>query len=100
MDDGPAAGIKATMRTPLLLAALLLPATAFAQSPDVTYCNRMADLYERYIGRNELSSNRSFSRGSEGDVAAAQCRQGRPQQAIPVLERVLLSNGFTLPPKG
>jgi hypothetical protein len=90
------------MRPAVLLLALL-PATALAQtSPgDVAYCNRLADLYERYIGRNEFSPNRSFGRSSlEGDVASTQCRQGRPEQAIPVLERVLRGNGFTLPPHG
>jgi hypothetical protein len=89
------------MRTAFLL-AVLLPATALAQAPpaDVAYCNRLADLYERYIGRNEFSP-RSFSRGSlDGDVASTQCRASRPEPAIPVLERVLRSNGFTLPPRG
>ena len=87
----------------LLLLALLLPATAFAQaSPgDVAYCNRLADLYERYLGRSESSPYRDTTRGSlETQVAAAQCRQGKPAQAIPVLERVLRNNGFTLPPRG
>ena len=91
------------MRTALLiLLAGLAPAAASAQSPaaDVAYCNRLADLYERYIGRNEFSSNRSFGRGSlEGDVASQQCRQGNPA-GIPVLERVLRGNGFSLPPRG
>jgi hypothetical protein len=90
------------MRTAFLL-AVLLPATALAQSSaaDVAYCNRLADTYERYIGRNEFSSNRDFGRGSlDGDVAAAQCRQGKPTAAIPVLERVLRNNGFTPPPRG
>jgi hypothetical protein len=92
------------MRTTLLLLALLLPATALAQSSaaDVAYCNRLADLYERYIGRNEFSPSRSYGRGSlEGDVASTQCRQGKAvDQAIPVLERVIRGNGFTLPPRG
>jgi hypothetical protein len=90
------------MRTTLLmLLAGLVPAAAFAQSPaDVAYCNRLADLYERYIGRNEFSPSRSYGRGSlEGDVASNQCRQGDPA-GIPVLERVLRGNGFTLPPRG
>ncbi len=56
------------MRTLLLLfpVLLLLPATAFAQTPaaDLAYCNRLADLYERYIGRNDFSPGRSFGRGS------------------------------------
>lgn len=85
----------------LALLAALLPAAAFAQSLDVAYCNRLADLYERYIGRNEFSPSRSFGRSSlDGDVASTHCREGRPVQAIPVLERVLRGNGFTLPPRG
>jgi hypothetical protein len=90
------------MRAAGLLLVLLLPATAFAQGTagDVAYCNRLADLYERYIGRNEFSPGRSFGRGSlEGDVASEQCRAGKPD-GIPVLERVLRGNGFTLPSKG
>jgi hypothetical protein len=90
------------MRPLPFLLAVLLPATALAQSAgtDVAYCNRLADTYERYIGRNEFSSNHSFGRGSlEGDVASAQCRQGNTA-GIPVLERVLRNNGFTLPPRG
>jgi hypothetical protein len=90
------------MRTAILLLAVLLPAAALAQSPagDVAYCNRLADTFERYIGRNEFSSNRSIGRGSlDGDVAVAQCRQGNTA-GIPTLERVLRSNGFSLPPRG
>jgi hypothetical protein len=91
------------MRAAFFLLALLLPATVLAQSSaaDIAYCNRLADLYERYIGRNEFSPSRSYGRGSlEGDVASTQCRKGQPAQAIPVLERVIRGNGFTLPPKG
>jgi len=91
------------MRTAILLLAVLLPSTALAQSPagDIAYCNRLADTFERYIGRNEFSSNRSIGRGNlDGDVAVTQCRQGRPEQAVPVLERVLRGNGFSLPPRG
>ena len=91
------------MRAIFLLAlAVLLPATALAQSSaaDLAYCQRLSDLYERYIGRNDFSPGRSFGRGSlEGDVASEQCRAGNPS-GIPVLERVIRGNGFTLPPKG
>ena len=82
-----------------MLLAAPAPAAAFA-NPDLAYCNRLADLYERYIGRNEFSPGRSFGRGSlEGDIASEQCRAGKPG-GIPVLERVLRGNGFTLPPRG
>jgi hypothetical protein len=84
------------------LLATLMPAGAFAQSPadDLAYCNRLADLYERYIGRSDNLPIRPNPGGGLGaDVAAAQCRQGKPS-GIPVLERVLRGNGFTLPPRG
>lgn len=92
------------MPRPFLLALLagLLPAGAFAQSPagDVAYCNRLADLYERYIGRSADAPSRPNLGGSlDADVAASQCRQGNPS-GIPALERVLRNNGFTLPPRG
>ncbi|CAN5516332.1 hypothetical protein BH10PSE6_BH10PSE6_32970 [soil metagenome] len=93
--------MKAVRLVWLLLAALAPAAFAQSSAGDTVYCNRLADLYERYIGRNEFSPNRSFGRSSlDGDVASMQCRQGRPEQAIPVLERVLRGNGFTLPPRG
>ena len=91
------------MRAALLPALMLLAAPAFAQvSPgDVAYCNRLADLYDRYPGRSEIASVRGTPGGSlEGQVASAQCRQGQPAGAIPVLERLLRNNGFTLPPRG
>jgi hypothetical protein len=90
----------------LLFPVVLGPVAASAQSSagaspaDVAYCNRLTDVYERYIGRNEFSPNREFGRGSlDGDVASSQCRQGNPA-GIPVLERVLRNNGFSLPPRG
>ena len=86
----------------ILLLAVLLPTAASAQSSpaDLAYCQRLVAVYERYIGRNEFSSNREFGRGSlDGDVASAQCRAGNPS-GTPVLERVLRNNGFTLPPRG
>jgi hypothetical protein len=85
-----------------VLLAALLPAAALAQSAaaDLAYCNRLADTYERYIGRNEFSPSRSYGRSSlDGDVASTQCRQGNPA-GIPALERVLRGNGYSLPPRG
>jgi len=89
----------------LLFPAVLNSSVTFAQSSagaspaDVAYCNRLAAVYERYIGRNEFSSSREFGRSSlDGDVASNQCRQGNPA-GIPVLERVLRNNGYSLPPR-
>jgi hypothetical protein len=88
------------MRTLPFLLAAVLPAAALAQpSGDVAYCNRLADIYERYIGRSDnLPIRPNPGGGLEADVAAAQCRQGNPQ-GIATLERVLRGNGFTLPPR-
>ncbi len=86
----------------LLPLTLLLPAAAFAQaSPaDVAYCNRLADLYDRYLGQADYGSERGYYPGSlQSQVASSQCRTGNPA-GIPVLERVLRNNGFTLPPRG
>lgn len=82
----------------VLLLAALNPAIASAQSSsDIAYCHRLVDLYNRYIGQPEYGSVRGLSTGgTEAQVAAAQCRQGNPA-GIPVLERALQKNGFTLP---
>ena len=66
------------MRTAFLFLALLLPAMPLAQASadDVAYCNRLADVYERYIGRSDnLPIGPSPGGGLEADVAAAQCRR-------------------------
>src|SRR5262245_214420 len=77
-DDGGAGYSGWTMRPLILLLAALLPATAIAQQPDdVAYCNRLADVYERYIGRSDnLPIRPNPGGGLEADVSAAQCRQG------------------------
>jgi hypothetical protein len=89
-------------RTALACLAAVLPATAFAQSSaENAYCIRLADVYDRYLGRSEDAPVRETAGGSlEGQVASAQCRQGKPAGAIPVLERLLRNNGFSLPPRG
>jgi hypothetical protein len=87
------------MRARFFFLAMLFPAAAVAQSPDIAYCNRLADIYERYLGRSDnLPIRPNPGGGLEADVAAAQCRQGDPR-GIPTLERVLRGNGFTLPPR-
>ena len=97
------AGYNAGTVRPVFLPflAVLGPVAALAQSPaEAAYCNRLAELYERHIGRNEFSTGREFGRSSlDGDVASNQCRKGDPA-GIPVLERVLRNNGYSLPPRG
>lgn len=84
----------------VLFLASLLPASAFAQSPDAAYCGRLVAIYDRYIGQPEYGSVRGTNPGStDSQVAAAQCREGNPA-GIPALERALQKNGFSLPPRG
>jgi hypothetical protein len=85
--------------------AVSLPAVAFAQSParsDAAYCSALSETYARYIGHDEDNSHRLMSlRGSlDAQVAVAQCKQGNTAAAIPVLERELLNQKFTLPARG
>jgi hypothetical protein len=85
--------------------AVSLPAVAFAQSPapsDAAYCRALSDTYVRYIGHDEDNSHHLlYLRGSlDAQVAVAQCKQGQTAAAIPVLEKALLNQKFTLPARG
>ena len=65
-----------------------------AQSADVAYCARLAELVTRYIGKQINGQNRP---DSESLVAMDRCDHGDTASGIPVLERKLLNGGFTLP---
>jgi hypothetical protein len=99
------------------LAALLglLPAVAHGQSysqsysqpaypsiagPDVAYCQRLANTYARYIDHDWNYGEYARQRANnDAQVAMTQC-ETNPGSAIPVLERELRNNHFTLPPRG
>jgi hypothetical protein len=78
-----------------LLAAL--PSTAFAQTDDRAYCNKIGALASRYIG----------SAGAEGRMAPdlnilgaiEDCNRGRTDKSIPYLEKRLRDNHITVPPR-
>ena len=97
--------MKRFHRSLLALFAVSLPAAAFAQSParsDVAYCNALSETYVRYIGHDEDTSHHlMYLRGSlDAQVAVAQCKQGNTAAAIPVLEKELRNQKFTLPARG
>ncbi len=89
-----------------LAAGLALFATAaFAAPPprtDQDYCMALSETYVRYVGHDEDNAHRlGYRRGSlDGQVAVAQCRQGNAAAAIPVLEKKLIDQKFTLPARG
>jgi hypothetical protein len=87
----------------------LLPTVSYGQaysartaSGDAAYCRALIDIYVRYIGWDELYGDRGSRKRANNDaqVAVVKCRQGDTAWAIPVLERELISNKFTLPPRG
>jgi hypothetical protein len=85
----------------VVVAVLFIAPGAEAQSrsvpADLRYCWALSDLYQRYIG-NPVTETSSIRRNdADAERALAQCRQGDAAAAIPVLERKLLDNRFTLP---
>jgi hypothetical protein len=85
---------------------LAVPATAAFADPasrsDQAYCSALSETYVRYIGHDEdYAHRRGYLRGSlDGQVAVAQCKQGNAAAAIPVLEKKLTDQKFTLPARG
>ena len=79
----------------LLLTGVVLSSPAVAQSDDAAYCAQLGALALRYTG----------SAGGQGGLrpdftttgAIDDCRKGNTAAGIPVLEKTLRNNGFTLP---
>ena len=77
-----------------LVAGMSIATSSNAQSKvsDEAYCRSLINVYTD--GRSE----RGFAPESlETSVAIAQCQEGNPGPAIPVLEKLLRDNGFTVP---
>ena len=92
-------------RLTTLAAVLALPVAASAQTgsrSDLAYCLALSETYVRYLGQDERGAYRApmLSGTLDGQVAVAKCRQGDAAAAIPVLERLLTDNRFTLPERG
>jgi hypothetical protein len=79
----------------LLLASAALSSPALAQGDDAAYCAQLGALALRYTG----------SAGGQGGLrpdfttlgAIDDCKKGNTAAGIPVLEKTLRNNGFTLP---
>jgi hypothetical protein len=103
----PCYGVDHMLRTTTLLAAIALlglPLAAQAQAPtadaaDLSYCAKLSDLYQRYLGP-EYSGRMDTTPDVVGGEAVAKCQQGDAAASIPVLERLLNNAGFTLPRHG
>ena len=79
---------------PLLAAALLLASPASAQGDDAAYCAKLAELAQRYLGKQILGQNRP---DVETLYAIDRCEKGDTATGIPILERKLRNGDITLP---
>ena len=91
------------MRNILLLSmvsslALAINLPVAAQSSDVSYCQALAQKYQRYVGDND-TARKGRVRDSRMDTAIAQCSTNSAA-AIPVLEQALKEAKVDLPPHG
>ncbi len=95
-----------TRTTAAILAILLggplactLPAPGQgAAHTDREYCDQLIDIYQRYLSGDELGQRRPAADSNiEGRVAVAKCQAGDTATGIPILERKLTANGFSLP---
>jgi hypothetical protein len=78
---------------------ILLPVTASAQGAgtDAKYCEALTKLYRTYVNDPEDPRPTFATPVAAHETAIANCKAGDTGAGIPVLERVLRDNKFTLP---
>jgi hypothetical protein len=73
-----------------------------ARPADAAYCQSLVNLYTGYAGNVGGSLGGNTRGGPPADldasVAIAQCQEGNPGPAIPVLQQKLSDNGIAVPP--
>ena len=105
--------MKFGMKLAAVAAFALLPAVVHGQSyiqpnlppppdsPDLAYCRALSAIYVRYIGHDLQYGDYARRRANnDAQVAVTKCEQGDAASAIPILERELTTNKFTLPTRG
>jgi hypothetical protein len=74
-----------------------------ARPGDAAYCQSLVNLYTSYAGTVGGSLGGDTRGGPPADldasVAIAQCQEGNPGSAIPVLEQKLRDNRVAVPPR-
>jgi len=85
----------------LATVGLALPQTATAQprADDRQYCESLIEMYRTYVNE-PMQGRMQRPPNVEPEVAIAKCRSGDTATGIPILEKVLRDNRFTLPPRG
>ena len=77
--------------------------TTAASPADAAYCQSLVNLYTTYAGSVGGSLGGNTRGGAPADldakVAIAQCQEGNPEPAIPVLQQKLRDNRIAVPPR-
>jgi hypothetical protein len=83
-------------RKPLLLLGLglLSMAAGEARATDMEYCAELTAMYRRYLGQ---TSSRQTMPDAAASTAIDACEHGNTAAGIPVLEKRLTDQRFTLP---
>lgn len=79
----------------LALAGVGLSSQASAQADDAAYCAELGRLASRYTG--SAGGDGRLSPELDTIEAIAECNKGNYAKGIPVLEKKLRANGFSLP---
>ena len=81
-------------RKPLLLLGLCLLAAGEARATDMEYCAELTAMYRKYLGQ---TSSRQTMPDAAASTAIDACERGNTAAGIPVLEKRLTDQRFTLP---
>jgi hypothetical protein len=79
----------------LVLVTPLALAQSSAGARELTYCQRLYDLHDRYVVR--LRPGGGPLRDGMADLAIERCRHGRFQEGVPILESKLQGARIPLP---
>jgi hypothetical protein len=74
---------------------LMGAATGSAQTPGVTYCQALADKYERYAATTRMANGQPLAPAHT--YAISRCNAGDSASSTPVLEKTLRQAGIGLP---
>ena len=96
--------LAAALGLSLLACAKQQPASSPQGPPstpqDLAYCEKLSELYQRYVGPDPNSANMGGVRPDViGGEAVAKCREGNARASIPTLERLLKDADISLPPR-
>ena len=84
-----------THASAILIVCAAIPTSVAAQAKDATYCTQLGSLTLRYTGG--AGSNGRLEPDLTTIEAIDECNKGNTAAGIPVLEKTLRNNGFTLP---